>query len=124
MDPKQVLELLAKGGVPAIILAVGLSLSWLVVAVRGGKASDVEKANLTTQLQALQAEMQTLRKEMDELKADLEMAQRLRMAYCRQRDQARARVEYLEMLHSTDPRTVWPPDPDDPLPPTPALKPA
>lgn len=55
---------------------------------------------------------------MEQMENELERALDLVHSMRYQRDQARVRVEYLELIGNVEPRTVWPPEPQSP--PTPS----
>lgn len=111
-------DIMVKGGPAAFVLALGYTLIGLVREVRGGKLGAQEKDGLTAQVAKMQAQLDLLQGKVDRLEAELEHSERINRELYRQRDQARTRVEYLEMLHNIDPRTGWPPDPDSPATPS------
>ena len=111
VDLASILSLVTKGGPAAIIIAVCYGLAMLVREVRGGKVGDAQKADLTAQVATLRQQVATLSDSMLRMENELERALDLIHSMRYQRDQARIRVEYLEQVHGTAPRTVWPPEP-------------
>ena len=108
----EVLAAVAKGGPPAFIIAIFYGAAVLVREVRGGKAGEQEKAHLAGKISQLEAQVAALTSGMARMEHELEVALDLIHSMRYQRDRARVRVEYLEQLHGTEPRTEWPPEPD------------
>lgn len=107
----EVFAAVTKGGPAGILLALFFGLAMLVREVRGGKVGQTEKANLAAEVAALKSQVATLVSGMERMEEELERALDLVHSMRYQRDQARIKVEYLEQLHDTQPRTVWPPEP-------------
>lgn len=114
VDLTPFIGLLTKGGPAGIVLAVFFGLAALVREVRGGKVSAGREADLNAKIAQMQAELQELRVTMTKIETELDLSLDLNHSLRYQRDQARVRVEYLEQVHSVEPRTVWPPEPTGP----------
>ncbi|MFC4428018.1 hypothetical protein [Deinococcus navajonensis] len=114
VDVTQLLGIVTKGGPAAIILALFYGLAMLVREVRGGKVGQIRESDLNARLFLLQQQVASLTENMERMENELERALDLVHSMRYQRDQARVRVEFLEQLHATEPRTVWPPEPGSP----------
>ncbi|MDB5044441.1 MAG: hypothetical protein JWQ08_491 [Deinococcus sp.] len=102
-DLTAVLPLLAKSGAATIIIALLVGLSHVIREWRGGSVSEQKEQDIQHQLTETEAR----------LKLSEELALRLAqqnhdLRY--QRDQARVRLEFLELKHGEQPRSVWPSD--------------
>ena len=114
VDVSQLIGLVTKGGPAAIIIAVFYGAAMLVREVRGGKIGAQRETDLAAKIALLETQVKTLTTSMEQMENELERALDLVHSMRYQRDQARIRVEFLEQLHGTDPRTVWPPEPQAP----------
>ena len=114
VDVSQLIGLVTKGGPAAIIIAVFYGAAMLVREVRGGKIGAQRETDLAAKIALLEAQVRTLTTSMTQMENELERALDLVHSMRYQRDQARIRVEFLEQLHSVDPRTTWPPEPQSP----------
>jgi hypothetical protein len=103
VDVSSLLSIVTKGGPAAIILAVFYGLATLVREVRSGKVSAGREADLSKRVDTLETEMLEIKTALAKALGSLQT-----MRY--QRDQARVRVEFLELKHGEQPRSVWPAD--------------
>lgn len=114
VDVSQLIGLVTKGGPAAIIIAVFYGLAMLVREVRGGKVGQQRETDLAAKIALLETQVKTLSASMEQMENELERALDLVHSMRYQRDQARVRVEYLELIGNVEPRTVWPPEPQSP----------
>ncbi len=114
VDVSQLIGLVTKGGPAAIIIAVFYGLAMLVREVRGGKVGQQRETDLAAKIALLETQVKTLTTSMEQMENELERALDLVHSMRYQRDQARVRVEYLELIGNVEPRTVWPPEPQSP----------
>lgn len=102
-DLTAVLPLIAKSGAATVVIALLFGLSHVIREWRGGSVSEQKEHD--TQQQLAEAES---RLELAEERV-LKLAQQNHdLRY--QRDQARVRLEFLELKYGEQPRSVWPTD--------------
>ncbi|THF70526.1 hypothetical protein E7T06_07425 [Deinococcus sp. Arct2-2] len=106
IDFSAFLPIIAKSGAATIILAILFGLSYVIREWRGGSMSEKKDEETQKRLADVEARLAT---------AEKRIASQGRQIndFRFQRDQARVRVEFLELKHSEEPRTIWAPDPPE-----------
>lgn len=106
IDINAFVPIIAKSGAATIVLAVLFGLSYVIREWRGGSMSEKKDGETQKRLADVEARLSMAEGRIAKLTHQL-------FDIRFQRDQARVRVEFLELKHSEEPRTVWAPDPPE-----------
>lgn len=106
VDLSAFLPLIVKSTGAAVVLAALFGLSYVITAWRGGTVSEQRVSDMQKRLTDVEARLSTAEGRIGRLTHQVHD-----MRF--QRDQARVRVEFLELTHGVEPRTIWAPDPPE-----------
>ncbi len=106
IDFSAFVPIIAKSGIASIVLAILFGMSYVIREWRGGTMSEKKDAETQKRLADVEARLETAEKRITSQGRQIHETRF-------QRDQARVRVEFLELKHNEDPRTVWPVDPPE-----------